>query len=146
MTTETENHNLSVNSVKGLFVQHGIKPTSQRIEIGRMLLSRPQHMSADQLLSGVNQDTEIVSKATVYNTLSLFVEKGLIRQVIIDSGRVFYDSNTSPHFHLYNEDSGELMDYKAGQMEFGDLPELPDNTTMSGIDVIIRVRNKGSQY
>jgi Fur family iron response transcriptional regulator len=141
MTTETQN--LSVNSVKGLFVQHGIKPTSQRIEIGRMLLSRPQHLSADQLLSGVNQDTEIVSKATVYNTLSLFVEKGLIRQVIIDSGRVFYDSNTTPHFHLYNEDSGELMDYKGGQMEFGDLPELPENTTLSGIDVIIRV--KGSQ-
>ena len=141
MTTETQN--LSVNSVKGLFVQHGIKPTSQRIEIGRMLLSRPQHLSADQLLSGVNQDTEIVSKATVYNTLSLFVEKGLIRQVIIDSGRVFYDSNTTPHFHLYNEDSGEVMDYKGGQMAFGDLPDLPENTTLSGIDVIIRV--KGSQ-
>ncbi|OGT34741.1 MAG: hypothetical protein A2W28_04255 [Gammaproteobacteria bacterium RBG_16_51_14] len=137
-----ENHDNSVNSVKGLLMQHGIKQTSQRIEIGRTLLSCPQHLSADQILCNVNQDNELVSKATVYNTLNLFVEKGLVRQVIVDSGKVFYDSNIIHHFHLYNEDTGELMDYEAGSLQLDDLSDLPENTVLSGIAIIIKVRNK----
>jgi Fur family iron response transcriptional regulator len=161
MAIESRNYHYTADSVKELLVQHGIKRTSQRIEIGKMLLSSPQHLSADQVLSRVNQGSEIVSKATVYNTLYLFVEKGLIRQVITCSGKVFYDSNTSPHFHLYNEDSGELMDFDAGQMKFDNkqklpektiascvcsfdcsIPGLPENTIASGVDVIIKIKNK----
>ncbi len=144
MINESGHFHYTVDSVKGLLSQHGIKQTSQRIEIGKMLLSSPQHMSADQVLSGVNQDSEIVSKATVYNTLNLFVEKGLIKQVIINSGKVFYDSNPTPHFHLYNEDSGELRDYKAGSepLKLDDTLELPKGTIASGVDVIIRIKNK----
>jgi Fur family iron response transcriptional regulator len=144
MAIEPQNHHYTSDSVKGLLSQHGIKQTSQRIKIGKMLLSSPQHLSAGQVLSSVNQDSEIISKATVYNTLNLFVDKGLIRQVIIGSGRVFYDSNTSPHVHLYNEDSGELMDYEAGSkpLKLDDTLELPKDTIASGVDVIIRIKNK----
>ena len=137
-----ENQIEASDSLKGLLMEHGIKQTSQRIEIGKMLLSCPQHMSADQVLSHVNQENEVVSKATVYNTLNLFVEKGLVRQVIVDSGKVFYDSNTTPHYHLYNEDTGELMDYKAEPLKLDNLYDLPENTVLSGINIIIRVRNK----
>ena len=109
-----------------------------------MLLTSPQHLSADQVLSSVNQDNEVVSKATVYNTLNLFVEKGLIKQVIINSGKVFYDSNPTPHFHIYNEDSNELMDYEAGSepLKLDDTLVTPKGTIATGVDVIIRVKNK----
>ena len=144
MIKETGHFHNTVDSVKGLLSQHGIKQTSQRIEIGKMLLTSPQHLSADQVLSSVNQDNEVVSKATVYNTLNLFVEKGLVKQVIINSGKVFYDSNPTPHFHLYNEDSNELMDYEAGSepLKLDDTLVTPKGTIATGVDVIIRVKNK----
>ena len=131
-----------IADIKIFMKQRGINPTAQRIQIARVLLSRFQHMSADQVLKAVNEEQTIVSKATVYNTLNLFAEKGLVRQVIVDPNKVFYDSNTSAHFHIYNEDSGQLIDLDAGKLEISEIPELPDNTVECGVDVIIRIRNQ----
>ena len=77
--------------------EHGIAPTHQRIEIAGVLFARHEHLSADQLLAIVNARYSEVSKATVYNTLRLFLEKKLVREVIVDPTRVFYDPNTAPH-------------------------------------------------
>ncbi len=131
-----------IAEIKIFMKQRGINPTAQRIQIARVLLSRFQHLSADQVLKAVNEEQTIVSKATVYNTLNLFAEKGLVRQVIVDPNKVFYDSNTSAHFHIYNEDSGQLIDLDAGKLEISEIPELPDNTVECGVDVIIRIRNQ----
>ena len=131
-----------IAEIKIFMKQRGINPTAQRIQIARILLSRFQHMSADQVLKAVNEKQTIVSKATVYNTLNLFAEKGLARQVIVDPNKVFYDSNTSAHFHIYNEDSGQLIDLDAGKLEISEIPELPDNTVECGVDVVIRIRNQ----
>ncbi len=131
-----------IADIKIFMKQRGINPTAQRIQIARVLLSRFQHLSADQVLKAVNEEQTIVSKATVYNTLNLFTEKGLVRQVIVDPNKVFYDSNTSAHFHIYNEDSGQLIDLDAGKLEISEIPELPDNTVECGVDVIIRIRNQ----
>ena len=68
--------------------QHGITPTQQRVEIGLVLLTKCQHLSADQVLERVNASSTIVSKATIYNTLSLFVNKGLAKEVNVDSTRI----------------------------------------------------------
>lgn len=132
----------SASAIKDLLARHDIRPTTQRIEIAALLLARPQHLSADQILERVNHQTAVVSKATVYNTLNLFVEKGLVHQVIVDAGKVFYDSNTGVHHHIYNEDTGMLQDVDAGEMVIENVPRLPAGTVKSGIDVIIRVRNK----
>ena len=129
------------NSIQAILHRLNIKPTSQRNEIARVMLSKPQHLSAEQVLLLVNSNGGHVSKATVYNTLNLFVEKGLIRQVIIDPAKVFYDSNTSYHYHFYNEDTGELSDFESDDMKFDPMPSLPENTVQSGIDVIVRVKN-----
>lgn len=137
-----ENNSISRDHIRQLLLEYSIRPTSQRVEIANILLTQPQHLSADQVLAGVNRPRTIVSKATVYNTLNLFVGKGLIRQVIIDSGKVFYDSNTAAHHHIYNEDTGVLHDVKAGDIAIENMPALPDGTERSGVDVIIRVRNK----
>jgi Fur family transcriptional regulator, iron response regulator len=79
---------------------HGIGPTHQRIEIAHALFSRCAHLSADQILAIVNERNAETSKATVYNTLNLFLEKKLIREVIVDPRKVFYDPTTTPHHHF----------------------------------------------
>ena len=122
----------------------GINPTQQRIVIAQLLFARPQHISADQVLLSVQDSGTHVSKATVYNTLSLFAEKGLVNEVIVDPSRVFYDSNTDAHHHFYNVDSGELQDFAYGNMSVDVMPELPQGTQLDGVDVIIRVRNSSS--
>ncbi|MDZ7663687.1 Fur family transcriptional regulator [Thiohalophilus sp.] len=120
---------------------HDITPTQQRVDIARILFARPQHLSADQVLSIVNQETQVVSKATIYNTLNLFARKGLVREVIVDPSKVFYDSNVSDHHHFYNVDSGELMDIDSQELKLDQLPTLPDGTEADGVDIIIRVRS-----
>jgi Fur family iron response transcriptional regulator len=121
---------------------HTIRPTSQRIDIARVLLAKPQHLSADQVFSLVNTKDELVSKATVYNTLNLFADKGLINQVVVDSRYIFYDSNTESHHHFYNEDTGLLQDIDDEEMLVREIPGLPKNTVQTGIDVVIRVKNQ----
>ncbi|TDX97917.1 Fur family iron response transcriptional regulator [Thiohalophilus thiocyanatoxydans] len=122
---------------------HDVTPTQQRVDIARILFARPQHLSADQVLSIVNQETQLVSKATIYNTLNLFARKGLVREVIVDPSKVFYDSNVSDHHHFYNVDSGELMDIDSQALKLDQLPTLPEGTEADGVDIIIRVRSRG---
>ncbi len=121
--------------------RHEVTPTQQRVEIAQMLFARPQHLSADQLLAQVNSESNHVSKATVYNTLNLFARKGLVREVIVDPSRVFYDSNTSQHHHFFNVDTGELTDVPLPTLAMEQLPSLPQGTVAAGVDVIIRLRS-----
>ncbi|MFK7815954.1 MAG: Fur family transcriptional regulator [Gammaproteobacteria bacterium] len=117
----------------------GITPTSQRIKIGEVLFACEQHLSAEQVLAAVNQDDDEVSKATVYNTLGVFAKLGLIREVIIDPSKVFYDSNLRKHHHLYYSDTGELEDVSDESVEISRLPDLPAHIQIEDVDVIIRV-------
>ncbi len=130
------------NQIKYVLENHNIRPTSQRIDIARVLLAKPQHLSAEEIFSQVNKKDDLVSKATVYNTLNLFVDEDLIKQVLIDSSYVFYDSNTEPHHHFYNEDTGLLQDIDDQEMLVRATPKLPKDTVLTGIDVVIRVKNQ----
>jgi Fur family iron response transcriptional regulator len=119
---------------------HGITPTHQRIEIANALFSRCEHLSADQVMAIVNERHSETSKATVYNTLNLFLEKKLIREVIVDPNKVFYDPNTSPHYHVYDIESGRLTDIDATDVRVTGLPPLPEGMVTEGMDIVIRVR------
>lgn len=121
--------------------QHGINPTHQRIEIAHALFSRQAHLSADQVMAIVNEKHSETSKATVYNTLNLFRQKDLVREVIVDPSKVFYDPNTEPHYHIYNVETGELTDIDASAVNISGLPELPGGVVCEGMDVIVRVRS-----
>ncbi len=121
---------------------HDINPTHQRIEIAFVLFSRCEHLSADQLLALVNERNSETSKATVYNTLNLFLEKKLIREVIVDPSKVFYDPNTDTHHHFYDLDTGELIDIDAAEIEVSGLPQLPEGVVTEGIDIIVRIRSR----
>jgi Fur family iron response transcriptional regulator len=125
-----------------LFDQFGILPTPQRIEIAAILLGRPQHMSAEHIIDKLKGSGSKVSKATVYNSLNLFSKRGLVREVMVDPVRKFYDSTTHPHHHFYNVDSGELSDIPDELVCFQNLPELPKGTERESIEVLIKVRDR----
>lgn len=130
--------------VTALLKAHGVLPTQQRIMIARVLFSRCGHFSADQVMRKVNAGEDHVSKATVYNTLGLFARTGLVREVIVDPTRVFYDPNTRDHHHFYNVDTGELIDIAHDELGIGALPEPPAGTVAAGVDIIVRIRNESA--
>ena len=136
--------NQSRANVAELLRRHDINPTHQRIEIAHALFARAEHLSADQILAIVNNRHSETSKATVYNTLNLFLEKKLIREVIVDPHKVFYDPNTEAHHHFYNLDTGELTDIDASQVEVAGLPLLPEGMVTDGVDIIVRIRSRES--
>lgn len=118
----------------------GIMPTRQRMVIAQVLFARCEHLSAEQLLAAVNAREARASKATVYNTLNLFARKKLVREVLVDPDRVFYDPNTTPHHHFYNVDTGEISDIDERHVAFAQLPPLPPGTVSDGVDVVVRIR------
>ena len=122
---------------------HGISPTHQRIEIAHVLFDRQEHLSADQILAMVNARHAETSKATVYNTLKLFLEKKLIRELIVDPAKVVYDPNTALHHHLYDVETGRLTDIPAGDIKVVGLPPLPQGVEAEGMDIIVRTRARG---
>ncbi len=136
-----ENREPAKNMVIDLLKAHGITPTQQRVEIAQILFVKPQHMSADQVLAIVNETNNVVSKATVYNTLGLFARKGMVKEVIVDPTKIFYDSNTSDHHHFYNVDTGALVDIPHDHVSLAALPDVPSGTQAESVDVIIRVRD-----
>ena len=121
-------------------LKNNVNPTRQRVQIASLMLHQTQHMTAEAILLAVNKTRDKVSKATVYNTLGLFVEKGLVREVFIDADKIVYDSNIQKHHHFYNVDSGELIDIPPQQLDITQLPELPKGTRQESVDVIIRIR------
>ena len=129
-------------SLVAMLRRHDINPTHQRIEIAYALFGHGTHFSADQIMARVNGRHSETSKATVYNTLNLFLEKQLIREVIVDPNKVFYDPNTEPHYHLYDADTGKLTDIDASEVTISGLPQLPAGVVTEGVDVIVRVRSR----
>ncbi len=133
---------MSRSDILEIFDKHGILPTPQRVEVAEILLARPQHMSADQIIDRLRVLGSGVSKATVYNTLNLFGDRGIVREVMVDPVRKFYDSCTHPHHHFYNVDTGELTDIAEGEVSFQSLPTSPDGAQQESVEVLIKLRSK----
>jgi Fur family iron response transcriptional regulator len=129
------------SNILSLFERHGILPTPQRIEVAEILLDKPQHLSAEQIIDRLRDTGSGVSKATVYNTLNLFAERGVVKECMVDPVRKFYDSSTHPHHHFYNADTGELSDIPDDLVCFSELPALPEGTQRESVELLIRVRN-----
>jgi Fur family iron response transcriptional regulator len=129
------------DAISKLLAEHGLQVTSQRLDIAEYVLSRPQHLSADQILSALRARGARVSKATVYNTMNLFSERGLVRTVEVDPERLYYDSTSEPHHHFYNVDTGELVDIPVDGLRLSVDADLPAGTETDGVDIVIRVRS-----
>jgi Fur family transcriptional regulator, iron response regulator len=102
--------NLVQDDVMTLLRERGIQPSAQRIAVGAYVLFTDEHPSADQVWSKVGETFPMLSRATVYNTLHLFVEKGLLRQHVLAEGRVVFDANVERHHHFIDEESGKIYD------------------------------------
>lgn len=121
----------------------GIRATEQRLRIAVLLLSAPQHLSAEQITESLRSCGAQVSKATVYNTLNLFAARGLIRQLNVDGDCAWFDSNVAPHYHFHDEQAGTLTDLAPQDVQFSRLPQPPSGMEVAGIDVVIRLRRRG---
>ena len=119
----------------------GITPTAQRITIASLLLAKPQHLTADQVLALANAGGRLVSKATVYNTLGLFARRGLVRELAVACERTFYDTNTAPHGHYYDPETRQLSDFADDELQRRLPQKLPPDKQIDRIDVIVYLRN-----
>ncbi len=128
------------DEISELLTERGVYPTPQRVDVAGVILSKPQHLSAEQVIAAVRKVGSRVSKATVYNTLNLLCERGLVKTVEIDPTRQFYDSTIAPHHHFYNVETGELFDIPENALSLQIDAPLPAGTEAAGVDVVVRVR------
>jgi Fur family iron response transcriptional regulator len=118
----------------------GLRPTRQRLALGALLFaSGDRHVSAEILHAEASAAGEQVSLATVYNTLHQFTEAGLLRELAIDGGKAYFDTNTSNHNHFFIEDQGELMDIPGDSIRVDGVPQPPEGMVVSHIDVVVRL-------
>ena len=88
----------------------GIQPTPQRIAVAEFVLSTADHPTADEVWMYVRSRCPTISRATVYNTLNLFAEKGLLKPQPLREGVVVFDPHVKPHHHFIDEDTGKVID------------------------------------
>jgi len=135
------------NNIGDFLEEHGIKPTRQRVAIASHMFEQDQHLSAEVILERVNADdsTTNVSKATVYNTLKLFVQEGILKEVALDPQRILFDTNTHHHHHIFNVDTGEIRDINPMHIDLSNLSGLQSGESIDGVDLIVKVsKKKGS--
>ncbi len=119
----------------------GLRPTRQRLGLGKLLFEGgDRHVTAEELHGQAVEAGLRVSLATVYNTLNQFSAAGLLREVVVEAGRSYFDTNTSDHHHFFFENSGQLQDIPGDQIRVGDLPAAPDGSSVARVDVIVRLQ------
>lgn len=120
----------------------GLRPTRQRLALARLLFEgADRHVTAEQLHAEARREDIPVSLATIYNTLNQFKKAGLLREVVVDSGRSWFDTNLGDHHHFFHETTGTLTDFTADGLAVEGLPQAPDGTVVDRVDVIVRVRD-----
>ena len=123
----------------------GLRPTRQRVALAALMFgSGDRHVTAEELHEEAINASVRVSLATVYNTLNQFTEAGLLREVAIEGSKTYFDTNTSNHHHFYIESESTLMDIPGDDLRVIGVPEAPEGTQISRIDVIVRVAEKPS--
>lgn len=120
----------------------GLRPTRQRLALAELLVGdgMDRHVTAEGLYAAAASAGEKVSLATVYNTLRAFCEAGLLNEIVVDGSRGYFDTRMDDHPHFYWEDSHSLTDAPAADLVITALPEAPAGTTISRVDVVIRLK------
>ena len=120
----------------------GLRPTRQRLALAKLLFETgDRHVTAERLHVEALAQSVRVSLATVYNTLHQFTAAGLLREIVVDSGRSYFDTNTTDHHHFYVEGTGHLEDISGDRIVVSGMPTPPAGTAVKRVDVIVRVQN-----
>lgn len=130
------------DSVRNKLIAAGLRPTRQRLLIGENLFNgKDRHFTAENLHRDLISSGVSISLATIYNTLGVFTEVGLLNTVNVEAGRVFYDTNIRPHYHIYEVDRLHLIDVEVSDIDIRGFPELPEGQKIQHVDVIVRTRS-----
>ena len=121
--------------------KHGINPSAQRVAVAQYVLHTDEHPSADEVWTRVKRRFPHVSRATVYNTLNLFVETGLLRQFVLTEGRVVFDPKTEAHHHFVDDESGKIYDVPWDNVRMSNVPTL-DGFEVREYQVVMRGKRK----
>lgn len=118
----------------------GLRPTRQRLALAKLLFGgENRHVTAETLHGEAQAEKMRVSLATVYNTLHQFTSAGLLREIVVDAQRSYFDTNTGNHHHFYFEETCELSDIPDNMISMDTTPEAPAGMTIKSIDVVVRV-------
>ena len=121
----------------------GLRPTRQRLALARLLFEQGgRHVTAEHLHTEALSNNLRVSLATIYNTLHQFTDAGLLRETVVDSGRSYFDTNTTEHHHFFTTETGELIDIPDEQVVISRLPAAPEGKEIERVDLVIRVRHQ----
>lgn len=124
----------------------GLRPTRQRLALGKLLFDGgDRHVTAEELHEEAKRARVPVSLATVYNTLHQFTNAGLLREVVVEPGRAYFDTNISGHHHFFFEDSGRIQDIDEDKITIAALPDVPAGTQLRRVDVVVRVSAETKQ-
>lgn len=127
--------------IVGVLQKARLRLTRQRLQVAALLFDDcHKHVTAEQIHAAANNGQDAISLATVYNTLHQFTAAGLLRQVMIDSNRIYFDTNTADHHHFFAEGDGHLSDVPAESVVLSRLPKIPAGCTLDRVDVVIRLK------
>ena len=121
-----------------------MRPTRQRVALADLLVGdgKNRHVTAESLFEAARDTGQAVSLATVYNTLRAFCDAGLMQEITVDGSKSYFDTNMHDHPHFFWEDSGDLTDAPADQLEIKRLPDIPEDAELAKVDVVIRLRRR----
>ena len=129
------------HDVLALLRKARLRPTRQRMALGWLLFGKgDRHLTAEMLYEEANRAKIAVSLATVYNTLHHFTRAGILREVLVDATRSYFDTNTSEHQHFFVEDEKSLIDIPGELIAISGVPAVPKGTELARIDVVVRVK------
>ena len=136
------NYNQAVKKLSNI----GLRPTKQRMILIKLLFENPdRHISAEELYQEVKKEDRKISLATIYNTLKQFTKVGLLKELVVDQNKSIYCTNHDPHYHLYIEDEGKVVDIPQKNIDLN-IPSIPACLSLHNIDVVVRVRTLKEKF
>lgn len=136
------NERTDIHDITARLRAQGIQPSAQRVAVARYVLNTDEHPTADRVWSVVREDFPVISRATVYNTLNLFVDKGLLQSPTLDDGAAVFDANTDPHHHLVDVESGNVIDIPIDRLRVEGVDQL-EGFDVEDFTVVLRGRRRG---
>ena len=120
----------------------GLRPTRQRLALAKLLFEGGDRHVTAEILHGEARAASIrVSLATVYNTLHQFTAADLLREIVVDSQRSYFDTNMSDHHHFFHEKTNQLMDIPGDEIVVAQMPPPPPGTVVKRVDIVVRLNN-----